>query len=339
MSADDDYDYTENEINKMFNGRIKPKNIFETYTSLSTNKFKFNDIDEKADSHANREMVEKIKDIRSRIEKFEEEEADDPNRGLTKKDTKILYEVKGSIIESPSYSYVDDDDKFYKIYAISLQRFEIEQVENMGKELLLFLAVVNELMREESIYHQKTYELVKRYNTIEKMITYIKDNEKYGSSNKVRFEKVGSLKKSCEELVKRIVKSEIEMEMEMEMENYKVIIPKIYETNMNEDGFYYDKNRIYYYMRMSKVPNTDTTKIQSIKECYQIKPMISVIDIFLIMNGISHNDYSTKGNVFADVPNKYIYIIDFGSSGDYVYNAGANVNLGTNVNSLNITCD
>lgn len=344
-SDDENETYDKTDLEKMFKGRIKAEHIFNTYENLS--KFRFNYIGDDYDkirgndSNAGASMVKKIKEIKSKINMFETRSAKSLNNEkilsdgtvISKKDIKTLYENDDFIIKSPSYSYIDAQDTFYKIYAIKLQGFEIEkQTENMDKQLLLFLAVVNELMKEEFIYHQKTYGLVQNYNTIEKMTGYIKDNSNEGCG-KIRFESSGLLKESCNQLVKSIAESE------NKMDNYTVVIPEIYETNMNEDGFYYDESHIYYYMRMSKVPNTRTTRIQTIEECQDIKPLISVIDGFLIMNGISHNDYSTKGNVFVDVNGKNIYIIDFGTSGDYVYNAGATVNLSNHINSLNITCD
>jgi hypothetical protein len=335
---DEEEDYTRAEITQLFKERLKAEHIFKTYQDLST-KFKFNNIDEKIGygngngNNTDADMVEKIKGIRDRVVMFE---SDGSSGGLNKKNTKTLYETKDFIIESPSYSYIDDKDTFYKIYAINLQRFEIDKdAGNMDKRLLLFLAVVHELMREEFIYHQKTYELVQQNDTIEKMATYIKDHDKDGCNN-IRFGDDGILKTSCENVLKRITQ---QSKSKSKMGNYKVVIPEIYETNMNETGFYYDKARIYYYMRMSKVPNTHTTRLQSIEDCHQIKPLLPIIDSFLILNGISHNDYSTKGNVFVDVKGKKLYIIDFGTSGDYVYNAGAKVHLSTNINSLNITCD
>lgn len=321
---DDEYDeYYIGHINKMFRGRIKAENIFNTYTEISNGKFNFNYLDDPKNKKS--EIVDKVLHIREKI-----------NAGkITMKATKTLYEIDDVVIDSPSYSYIEekDDKKFCKIYAINLRRLEIEKDDpgNMDKKLLLFLAVVNELMKIEFNYHEKTHALVQSFDTIEKMIGYIKKNAEEGCG-KIRFE-ADTLKASCDKLVETLSDEKKEG-----MVNYKIKVPEIYDTNMNENGFYYDKSHIYYYMCMETVPDTRNTALQSIEECESVKPLISVIDSFLIMNGISHNDYSTKGNVFVDVKNMIIYIIDFGTSGDYVYNAGSVVNLSSDINSLNIIC-
>ena len=114
QSIDNDEDdtgheqYTEKEIKEMFKGRIIPENIFKTYKTLSG--FKFNDIEVDKDddeTSGGNKIIEKINYIKDRIEMVD---AGDKTSGLSKKNNKTLYEIADFVIESPSYSYVDDKD-------------------------------------------------------------------------------------------------------------------------------------------------------------------------------------------------------------------------------------
>ena len=358
--------FTEDEITTIIKKeRLSPSNIFKTYDEILNpspdSKFKFNYIGDTQEQGG--DMFEKMKEIRNKIINF------DGNQNtkvklhdgtvMHKKDRKKLYEIGKDIpivehattstsmkrqnvnhtisIDSPSYIYVDSSNNLYKIYAISLIQFDGDgSFKHLmyNKEFLLFLATVKELMSLEYRYHKQAYELVKENDTTRKMVSYIKNEMVKDSSSrksKITFSH-DKLKESYEAILKKINET-------VTTERYNVIIPELYDTNMDRKEFYYDKDSIYYFMKMTRVPNTNTTKLQSIKECMQIKPLISVIDAYLIMNGLSHNDYYTKGNVFVDVKNKNIYIIDFGAAGDYVFNSALNVILSNNINSLNITCD
>jgi len=335
--ASDSNQYSLEKMKNVFKRLIKPDNIFSTYKSLETQdgKFKFFNLETHSDNPS--PILKKIKEIREKIIQYNSSSRES---GLNKKDTKTIYssDEYEFAVNTPSYSYVEQEEKesesFYKIYAINTGAFDEDDLTvTTDKNCLVFLSVINELMNGELNYHKKSYDIVSRYNTIDKMINFIKSNGQ--PPTPIRFD--GDLKQSFEQ-TKLKIKS-LPKSSSSKYVDYKVIIPEIRETNMDLKEFYYDKSRIYYYVKMSKVPNTDRTKIQSIKKCKELKPLISVIDTFLISNGISHNDYSTKGNVFVDVDNKYIYIIDFGTAGDLVYNAGAKANVSSNINSLNIDCD
>jgi len=320
-SDDDDDNYKEINFGDIFKHRIKSDDIKKTYDSLTTydssTTFKFVNIDD--------DKAQKLIDIRNKINKNE----------LNKKDKKTLYETDVHndtiLIETPTYSELDmDKQKYTKIYTINKPDWVLQNIENIENDdvELLFLSILHNLMKYEYDYQQKAYDLLQNNNTIDGMIKFIKDTKD------VKCNIVGEeqLITSCNEQIKNIKN----MKEEYKTNDYKVIVPKIYESNMNDTTFFYDNEFIYYFMTMDMVDTTNM--LQNLNDCENIKKMVSVIDTYFMINGISHNDFSTKGNVFVNEKDNIIYIIDFGVAGNYVYNASKNTNLSPNINSLNITC-
>ena len=308
LSSNNNYEDDDNFDNYLKNVIIKDtlkgkQSIIKEIINSIENEFKIVNINEKKDK-----KIEIINNVINNIN-------DDNIKHLKK-----MYEITNNggesqfVIRSSTYSYIDGD-KYTKMYNV-ISNYDLSDLRNLDNNSKLFYSVLYFLMNNEYEYHKKAYDLLKETNTINGMIKNIKNTKIENCDITITGEPEHV--KSCNDQFDKIKK----MEFVSDDDNYTVVVPEIYDSNMTDKTFYIDNDSsIYYYITMNKIKTVnENNRLQNVKNCINLKKIIPIIDIFFMIHGISHNDLATKGNVFVDEENKIIYIIDFGGASNYVYN-------------------